>query len=384
MHSLHIDTSPAWQGGQRQVFDLVVGLRERGDRATLVAHPGGPLFRRMTEGMDVVGLAPKGDVDIAAAWRLSRVLKASRPDVVHAHDSHAVAMAATAIAIISGPTHLPLVVTRRSEFRPERTTFSKWKYSQVDAFVATNGSVRQRLLAEGVPSSRVALIPPGVDVDRIERVEPANLHAELFLPTNAPIVGNVGILDQQKGHNHLIAAAGLVLHDVPDARFIIMGEGPQRAALTRDVHARHLDRHVFLPGFHADSARHLKGFDVYASAALHVTGSLALIEAMAASRPIVATAVGHVPDLIEDGVTGLLVPPKDERALASAIALLLKDEDLRQALGDSARARARSEFSLDRMVETTAALYEQVRGRPVRSAAATSGQTTGDRAGTDP
>jgi glycosyltransferase involved in cell wall biosynthesis len=270
-------------------------------------------------------------------------------------------MAATAIAIISAPTHLPLVVTRRSEFRPERTTFSKWKYSQVDAFVATNGSVRQRLLAEGIPASRVALIPPGVDVDRIDRVEPANLHAELFLPTNAPVVGNIGILDPQKGLQHLIAAAGLVLHDVPDARFVLMGEGPLHQALTRDVHARHLDRHVFLPGFHADSARHLKGFDVYASAALHVTGSLALIEAMAASRPIVATAVGHVPDLIEDGVTGLLVPPRDERALAAAITLLLKDADLRAALGESARARARSEFSLERMVEATAGLYERCR-----------------------
>lgn len=359
MHSLHIDTSPAWQGGQRQVFDLVIGLRERGDRATLVAHPGGPLFARMTEGTDVVGLAPKGDVDIAAAWRLSRVLKSVKPDVVHAHDLHAVAMAATAIAIIAGPKHLPLVVTRRAEFRPERTTFSKWKYSQVDAFVATNGSVRQRLLAEGVPAARVAVIPPGVDVDRIDRVEPANLHAELFLPTGAPIVGNVALLETQKGHHHLIAAAGLVLHDVPDARFVIMGDGPQRQALTRDVHARHLDRHVFLPGFHPDSARHLKGFDVYASAALQVTGSLALIEAMAASRPIVATAVGHVPDLIQDSVTGLLVPPKDERALASAITLLLKNAGLRAALGDRAREEARERFSLQRMVDATAELYER-------------------------
>lgn len=362
MHSLHIDTSTAWQGGQRQLFDLVVGLRERGDRVTLVAHPGGPLFRRMQEGTDVVGLAPKGDVDIAAAWRLSRVLKSVQPDVVHAHDSHGVAMAATAIAILSPATHLPLVITRRSEFRPERTTFSKWKYSQVDAFVATNGSVRQRLLAEGVPSARVAVIPPGVDVERIGRVDAANLHAELFLPTHAPIVGNVAVLDPQKGHHHLIAAAGLVLRDVPDTRFVIMGDGPLRATLARDVHSRHLDRHIFLPGFHTDIARHLKGFDVYVSAALHVTGSLALIEAMAASRPIVATAVGHVPDLIEDGVTGLLVPPKDDAALAAAITRLLKDEPLRRAMGARASARAREQFSLERTVEDTTALYQRLVG----------------------
>lgn len=360
MHSLHVDTSPGWRGSERQVFDLVVGLRERGDRATLVAHPAGPLFRRMTEGMDVVALAPKGDVDIAAAWRLSRVLKSVRPEVVHAHDSHAVAMSATAIAILSPTPRLPLVVTRRTEFRPDRTAFSRWKYSQVDAFVATNSTVRQRLQAEGVPATKVTVIPPGVDVDFIDNLEPSRIHAELFLPTHAPIVGNVSALEPQKGHHHLIAAAGLVLRHVPDARFVILGEGSLHEALTRDVHARHLERHVYLPGFQADVARHTKAFDVYASASLHPTGSLAIIEAMAAARPIIATAVGHIPDLIEDGVSGLLVPPRDDKALAAAIVRLLEDGGLRRAIGDSARVRARSLFSLERMVEDTAALYERL------------------------
>lgn len=360
MHSLHIDTSPAWQGGSRQVFDLVVGLRERGDRATLVAHPAGPLYARMQEGMDVLALAPKGDIDIAAAWRLSRVLKAQRPDVVHAHDSHAAAMAATAISILSPTPRTPLIVTRRAAFREERTAFSKWKYSQADAFIATNSSVRQALLQQGIPGAKITVISPGVDVDRIAKVEPANLHAELYLPTQAPIVGNVGVLDASKGHHHLIAAAGLVLREAPDTRFVLMGDGPQRNALVRDVHTRHLDRHVFLPGFHADVARHLKGFDIYAAAPLQVTGSLAILEAMAAARPIVVTAVGHLPDLIEDGVSGLLVPPKDDRALAGAITRLLRDAELRAALGSNAAARARQSFSRERTVDDTAALYERL------------------------
>ena len=360
MHSLHVDTSPLWRGSERQVFDLVVGLRERGERATLVTHPAGPLFRRMTEGMDVVALAPKGDVDIAAAWRLSRVLKSMRPDVVHAHDSHAVAMSATAIAILSPTPRLPLVVTRRTEFRPDRSAFSRWKYSQVDAFIATNATVRQRLQAEGVPAAKITVIPPGVDVDFIDHLEPSPIHVELFLPTHAPIVGNVSTLEPQKGHHRLITAAGLVLRHVPDARFVILGDGSLQEALTREVHTRHLERHVFLPGFLSDVARHTKSFDVYASSSLHPTGSLAIIEAMAAARPIVATAVGHIPDLIEDGISGLLVPPRDDKAMAAAIVRLLENSALRQTLGHSARARARSIFSLDRMVSDTAALYERL------------------------
>lgn len=299
-------------------------------------------------------------MDIAAAWRLSRVLKSAKPDVVHAHDSHAVAMAATAISILSPTPRLPLVVTRRTEFRPGRTAFSRWKYSQVDAFIATNTTVRQRLIAEGVFSARVTVIPPGVDVDFIDHLEPAPIHAELFLPTHSPVVGNVSALEPQKGHHSLITAAGLVLRDVPDARVVILGEGSLQEVLMREVHTRHLERHVFLPGFLPDVARHTKGFDIYASASLHPTGALAIIEAMAAGRPIVAAAVGHIPDLIEHGISGLLVPPRDDKALAAAIVRLLEDGGLRQALGDSARVRARSLFSLGRMVSDTAALYERL------------------------
>ena len=96
--SLHIDTARTWRGGQSYVMQMVLGLRARGHRAVLVAHPEGELFRRMREGHDLIPLAPSGDIDLATAWRLSRVLKQIVPDVIHAHDPHAVAMSSTAYA----------------------------------------------------------------------------------------------------------------------------------------------------------------------------------------------------------------------------------------------------------------------------------------------
>src|SRR5919106_105776 len=109
MFSLHIDTARPWRGGQSQVMYTVMGLRAMGQRAALAAHPEGELFKRMSEGLDLIPLAPRNEIDLAAAWRLSRVIKQLKPDIVHAHDPHAVAMAATALSIAAPTPRPPLV-----------------------------------------------------------------------------------------------------------------------------------------------------------------------------------------------------------------------------------------------------------------------------------
>src|SRR5204863_6101933 len=119
MFSLHIDTARTWRGGQNQVLLTVNGLRALGHRAALVAHPDGELRRRASEGLELVPLAPRAEMDLSAAWRLSRVVKRLRPDVLHAHDPHGVAMASLALSIGSasgGAAAPPLVASRRVDF----------------------------------------------------------------------------------------------------------------------------------------------------------------------------------------------------------------------------------------------------------------------------
>jgi glycosyltransferase involved in cell wall biosynthesis len=203
----------------------VMGLRALGHRAALVAHPDGELFRRMSEGLDLVPLAPRHEVDLSAAWRLSRVIRQLKPAIVHAHDPHAVAMAATALAITSPKPKPPLVASRRVEFRIAHNSFSRWKYGQVDCFVANSRAIRDRLVADGIPRQKTTVVHEGVDVERIVRMHAANVHAEFYLPTHAPVVGNVAALVPHKGQHHLIDAAALVVREVPDARFVIVGDG---------------------------------------------------------------------------------------------------------------------------------------------------------------
>jgi glycosyltransferase involved in cell wall biosynthesis len=358
--SLHIDTARTWRGGQGQVRYTVMGLRALGHRAALVAHPDGELHKRMTEGPDLIPLAPRAEVDLAAAWRLSRVIRRLRPDVVHAHDPRAVAMAAIALSIAAPTPRPPLVASRRIEFRVARNSFSRWKYSQVDCFLAISRAVRSRLAADGVSGSKIEIVHEGVDVDRIAALPPASIHAALFLPTDAPVVGTIGALVPQKAQHTLVAAAALVLKQVPDARFAILGEGERRPALEAQIRRLHLERHVFLAGFRADVLELLKSFDVFALTSTHEGMCTSLVDAMAAQKPAVATAVGGVPEVMADGDTGFLVPAHDETAVAAKLVVLLTNESLRRRMGDAALARARRLFTVERMVAETAAVYERL------------------------
>jgi glycosyltransferase involved in cell wall biosynthesis len=370
MFSLHVDTARGWRGGQSQVLQTVIGLRAIGHRAALVANPEGELHRRLREGHDLIPLAPRSDIDLSAAWALSRIVKQLRPDLLHAHDPRAVAMAATALSIVSPAPRPLLVASRRAEFRVAQNSFSRWKYSQVDCFIASCAAIRDRLVKDGIGSNRVVVIHDGVDVERIARMGGTSVHAQFYLPTNAPVVGTVAALVPQKGHQHLIDAAALVVREVPDARFVLLGEGPLRGALERHVKDKHLERHMFLAGFRTDVLELTKGVDVFAMSSIHEGMCVALVDAMAAGKPAVGTRAGGIPEVLVDGETGLLVEPRDHHGMAAALIRLLEDEPLRARMGAAGLARARERFTVERMVGETAALYGRLVGESKRRRAA--------------
>jgi hypothetical protein len=126
-------------------------------------------------------LAPKTEMDLTAAWRLSRILKQLKPDVVHAHDPHGVAMAALALSMSTQLSKPPLVAARRVDFHLRGNSLSRWKYRQVDCFICASDAIRQMLIGDGVPAARSVTVHEGIDVERIESTEPANLHGEFWL-----------------------------------------------------------------------------------------------------------------------------------------------------------------------------------------------------------
>jgi glycosyltransferase involved in cell wall biosynthesis len=360
MFSLHIDTARTWRGGQNQVFVTLLGLRAIGHRTLLIAHPAGELRKRASEGIDVIPMAPTMEMDLSCAWRLSRLIKKVKPDIIHAHDPHGVAMGALALSMSTQLHKPPLVVSRRVDFHLRGNALSRWKYRQVDCFICASEAIRQMLVADGVPPGRAVTVHEGIDIERVEAAPPASLHEEFWLPRDAPIIGNIGALVPHKGQRHLIEAAAIVVRHVPDARFVIAGEGELRPALERSIKEHGLEKHVFLAGFRADVLSVLKAFDIFVMSSVTEGLGTSLLDAMAAGKPIVATRAGGIPEVVADGETGMLVAPRDHDAMAEALVRLLKDPGLRKQMGAAGQVRAHQKFSAERMVERTARLYARI------------------------
>jgi glycosyltransferase involved in cell wall biosynthesis len=158
-----------------------------------------------------------------------------------------------------------------------------------------------------------------------------------------------------------VDAAALVVRRVPDARFVIAGEGELRGALEHQIKALGLEKHVILAGFRPDVLSLHKAFDIFVMSSLTEGLGTSLLDAMACGKPVVATTAGGIPEVVRDGETGLLVPPKDDQAMADAIVRLLKDGSLRARMGAAGMSLANTRFSAERMVAETLAVYADVR-----------------------
>jgi glycosyltransferase involved in cell wall biosynthesis len=357
--ALHIDTARTWRGGQHQVLLTVLGLRALGHRAVLVAHREGELWRRASEGPDLVPLAPRSEIDLSSAWKLSRIIREWKPPIVHAHDPHAVAMAGLALSFAAPEPRPRVVASRRVDFHLQRHSFSKWKYRQVDLFIAASHAIQDVLERDGIEPERIVVVHDGIDVAKIGRLPTVDLHAEFWLPHGAPVLVNVGALVAHKGQKHLIDAMPHVLREVPDAHLAIFGEGELRPALERQVKELRLDKHVLLPGFRADVLQLMKSADLFVMSSVTEGLGSTVLDAMAMRLAVVATRAGGLPEAVVQGETGLLVPPGDGRELAGAIVRLLEDPAARARMGDAGHARVSAEFGVGRMLDGTLAAYRR-------------------------
>ena len=178
-----------------------------------------------------------------------------------------------------------LVASRRVDFHLKGNSFSRWKYRQVDCFIAASEAIRRMLVADGVPADRTVTVHEGIDVDHVLAAPAVNVHEAFFLPHGAPVVGNVAALVPHKGQRYLVEAAHQVVQQLPDTRFVILGEGDLREQLAKQVHEHHLEKHV-LAGFRTDVLGCIKGFDLFVMSSVTEGLGTSLLDAMACARPI--------------------------------------------------------------------------------------------------
>jgi len=329
----------------------------------LVAHREGELFRRASEGPDLLPLAPVNEVDLATAWKLSKIIRQWKPEIVHAHDPHAVSMAGLALSFGAPDPRPKLIASRRVDFHLQSHTFSQWKYRQMDGFIAASHAIKDILVADGIPSGRIEVVHDGIDVEKIQHRPVIDLHAEYWLPHGVPVIVNVGALTGHKGQKYLIDAMPMVLREVPDAHLVIFGEGDLRGPLEKQIKQLSLGKRVLLPGFREDVMSLMKSADLFVMSSVTEGLGSAVLDAMAMGHAVVGTKAGGIPEAVIQDETGLLVEPADAKALAAAIVRLLKDASLRKQFGEAGRARVAEHFGVDRLVEGTLEVYRKIAAR---------------------
>ena len=333
------------------------GMAARGHDVTLVCQSRGALAgRARAAGLDVRETPFGGDLAPGAVVALRAALREIRPEVVQLHDPHAVAAGLLACRLAGRP---PAVATRRVDFAL-RGALSRWKYAACGRVVAVSEAIAGVLRRDGVPPDRLRVVYEGVP-DRPPRPGGRDALRELGISGEAPVVGNVAALTGHKDHATLLAAAARVLARRPETRFVIVGEGELEPSLAAQARALGLEGRCVFAGFRNDLDRLVPAFTVFCLSS-HMEGlGTSLLDAMSFAVPIVATAAGGIPEAVSDGITGRLVPPRDPDALATTLVEALESPERRAAWGAAGCRRFEERFTADRMVETTLAVYRELR-----------------------
>jgi len=355
---LHLDTERGWRGGERQVLWLARMLDPGRYESLIAARAGEPLAARARDaGIPVIETRPVVEFDLVAAWVLRQTIRRRNVRIVHAHTAHAAALAALATL----RTSARLVVTRRVDFRLRTNPGSRWKYRRADGVIAISRAVSEALIASGIIPSRIEVIPSGVDLSRPTPPVARDTLLTLGVPIDAPVVVQVAQLVGHKDPVTFVDAIAVARRRVPALHAVLVGDGPLRDAVHAAIARHGLGDVVHAVGYRSDADALLAAADIVTLSSREEGMGTVLLDALAFGKPVVATAAGGIPEIIEDGVSGILTPVGDASALGAAIAALIESPARRAALSAAARVRA-NRFSMALTASRTASVYDWVLG----------------------
>jgi len=320
-------------------------LEEKGIKVEYLNMPKGPGFLIFLD-------------SLRAIIKLTYLMKKKKVDIVHSYLFRANILSRIAAKLAGLPVVISslqgIEVTRRYPLLLEKLTSSL-----VDKFTAVSDAIRTFVVQKGhMDPDKIVTIHNGIDF--VEANVAPTERGEFGLDHGVPVVGVVGRLAKEKGHRYLLDAARIVINKYPQVQFLIVGDGPEREELVRFAFRLGLKDHVIFTGYRRDVLRILSVSDIFALATLWEGLSMVILEAMVMAKPVVTTNVVGNPELVVDGVTGFLVPPRDAEGLANRILALLQDENLRKRMGAAGRRRIEEKFTIEKMVSETERLYEEL------------------------
>jgi len=368
---LQLISSGGYYGAENMLLNLCASQEQSGCQNSLLLFynvhvPNVEFYERARRrGLSVRMVHCKGRADWRAVRQIEEYIQEDAVDLVHTHGYKADLYGYLA----AWRCHKPVVATCHNWVGGTAALgiynhLDRMVLKKFNALAAVSDAVAHRLLAFGVPTEKIKTIANGIDVTAFERAQPL----PLLKAEDGTVVGIVARLDLQKGFEYLLRAARDLCKTTPDLKIVIVGEGPDREKIEEMIEQYGLQSNVILAGQQSNMPAVYAAMDIFVLPSLNEGLPMTVLEAMAASKPVIASRVGAIPSVIKDGENGLLVAAKDSEGLRNAIASLLSDPERRRRLGDQAHAWVSQNYTSEAMALKYREMYEEVLGKPAPSA----------------
>ncbi len=356
MRILHSESSLAWGGQENRIRLECRGMMKRGHEVSLVIQPESELYKRFKHSdIKVCPLKMRHAFDLKAMLKVFTFLKENKIQIVHTHSS----IDSWVVGVAAKLYGKALILRTRHVETPISSNFP-YRYL-CHALITTGENIRDIFIDNyKLPKDRVISIPTGVDLEFFSPdVSGESVRRGLGIGKDAPLLGHVGIFRGKKGHRFFLEACCIIKESFPHACFLIVGEGPIEKHIREWVKELSLENEVIFTGFRDDINEVIASLDVLVMSSVAEGVPQVISQALAMEKGVVASAIGGIPELIRDGLTGLLVSPEDSRAIAEACLKLLKDKALSLRMGQAGRKLVKEKFSLETMLDKIESLYQE-------------------------
>lgn len=371
---LYVIENIEFGGGERVFSQIIRGLNKERFNVFVASNPGGIFEKKLTEvGIKINPVHMTNRYNLGTISRLKKIIKTKEVQIVHSQGGRADFFARIAARI----SNVPIIISSMAMLvegydvsilrKGLYVSIDRWTERWVNKFTVLSEAMRRSLIERHkIPPENIVKIYNGIEIEEynpdLKELRNKKLESKrtLGLKNDVPVIGAIGRLVWQKGFEYLIRAAPEILKKCPEARFLIVGEGPLKNKLILTGEKLNVADRIIFTGFRSDIKEILASIDVLAMPSLLEGLPMVLLEAMAMAKPIVATRIDGVIEVLENSKTGLLVPAKNSHALAEAIVGILNDKAKANFFGQNAREAAKEKFSVKKMVEQIELAYEKL------------------------
>ncbi|GAB6887305.1 N-acetyl-alpha-D-glucosaminyl L-malate synthase BshA [Desulfothermus okinawensis JCM 13304] len=345
-------------GGAKQVYYLLKGLKENSFGENLLVCPkNSDISKKCTGICKIYDVAMYGDIDLLFLFKLLGIIKKEKPHIIHVHSRRGADLWGGVAAKLSKTKS---VITRRVD-NPESKYLLKLKYSLYDKIVSISRGIVNVLTRQGVTKKDIIVISSAIDYDFYNKDCDRNFFLREFsLSNKVKTVGMIAQFIPRKGHEFLIKAAPFIIKQVPDVVFLLFGKGPLLKEIGDKIKTSRLEKYIKVVGFRWDLEKILPCLDLIVHPASMEGLGVSLLQASSAGVPIVASAVGGIPEIVWNNENGLLFKKGDTEDFINKTVCLLKDKSLREKMGLRGKEIVRNHFSIDRMVRQYISLYSNI------------------------